>query len=116
MTNTSASSAAGRARHRVRPRKVQNSSLDRFVMGHKEGTTFGNILLRRYLQNTKWVTNSISGAAMEKFRATAEIFKKYAAQYDFDFLMLAAQGYQESMLNQAMISRRGAPYQHSRCH
>ena len=85
-------------------------------MGHKEGTTFGNILLRRYLQNTKWVTNSTSGAAMKKFRATAEIFKKYATQYDFDFLMLAAQGYQESMLNQAMISRRGAPYQHSRCH
>ena len=82
--------------------------LDQFVMGHKEGTTFGNILLRRYLQNTKWVTNSTSGAAMEKFRATAEIFKKYATQYDFDFLMLAAQGYQESMLNQAMISHRGA--------
>jgi membrane-bound lytic murein transglycosylase MltF len=82
--------------------------LVQFVMGHKEGTTFGNVLLRRYLQNTKWVTNSTSGAAMEKFRATVEIFKKYATQYDFDFLMLAAQGYQESMLNQAMISHRGA--------
>jgi membrane-bound lytic murein transglycosylase MltF len=82
--------------------------LDQFVMGHREGTTFGNILLRRYLQNTKWVTNSNSGAAMEKFLATVEIFKKYATKYDFDFLMLAAQGYQESMLNQAMISPRGA--------
>ena len=45
---------------------------------------------------------------MERFRATVEIFKKYAVQYDFDFLMLAAQGYQESRLNQAMISPRGA--------
>jgi membrane-bound lytic murein transglycosylase MltF len=45
---------------------------------------------------------------MEKFQRTAEIFKKYATKYDFDFLMLAAQGYQESMLNQAMTSPRGA--------
>ena len=45
---------------------------------------------------------------MEKFLATVEIFKKYATKYDFDSLMLAAQGYQESMLNQAMISPRGA--------
>jgi membrane-bound lytic murein transglycosylase MltF len=45
---------------------------------------------------------------MEKFRATIALFQKYAAQYDFDYLMLAAQGYQESMLNQNLRSPRGA--------
>jgi membrane-bound lytic murein transglycosylase MltF len=45
---------------------------------------------------------------MEKFLATIQIFQKYANQYDFDYLMLAAQGYQESMLNQERKSPRGA--------
>jgi membrane-bound lytic murein transglycosylase MltF len=35
---------------------------------------------------------------MEKFQAYVRYFKKYAAQYDFDYLMLVAQGYQESGL------------------
>jgi membrane-bound lytic murein transglycosylase MltF len=82
--------------------------LDEFLSSHGLGTSFGNTLLRRYLKNTKWVKNSTSGKEMEKFRATIAIFQKYAAQYDFDYLMLAAQGYQESMLNQNLRSPRGA--------
>lgn len=81
---------------------------DEFALTHREGTSFGNTVLRRYLQNAKWVKNSTSGKEMEKFRGTVELFKKYASQYDFDFLMLAAQGYQESMLDQARKSPRGA--------
>jgi len=45
---------------------------------------------------------------MQKFQAYVEFFKKYAAEYNFDYLMLAAQGYQESMLDQSRRSRRGA--------
>src|SRR6201987_567501 len=82
--------------------------LDEFVASHGVGTSFGNTILRRYLKNAKWVKNSTSGKEMEKFRATIALFQKYAAQYDFDYLMLAAQGYQESMLNQNLRSRRGA--------
>ena len=37
-----------------------------------------------------------------------EIFKKYGQQYNFDPLMLAAQGYQESALNQDAKSHVGA--------
>ena len=82
--------------------------LDEFVARHRVGTSFGNTILRRYLKNTKWVKNSTSGKEMEKFRATIALFQKYGAQYDFDYLMLAAQGYQESMLNQNLRSPRGA--------
>jgi membrane-bound lytic murein transglycosylase MltF len=82
--------------------------LDEFVEGHRLGTSFGNTLLRRYLQNTKWVKDSVTSAEMQKFQAYVGFFKKYAAQYNFDYLMLAAQGYQESMLNQNRKSRRGA--------
>ena len=81
--------------------------LDEFATTHRAGTTFGNTLLKRYV-STKWVKNSTSEPEMEKFRATVDLFKKYATQYDFDFLMLVAQGYQESMLDQKRRSAAGA--------
>jgi len=82
--------------------------LDEFIEGHRLGTSFGNTLFRRYLQNTKWVKDSTSDTEMKKFRSYVEFFKKYASEYDFDYLMLAAQGYQESMLDQNRRSSRGA--------
>ena len=82
--------------------------LDEFIEKHGEGTTFGNILLRRYLQNTKWVKNSTSGQEMKKFAEYVEYFKKYASQYSFDYLMIMAQGYQESTLDQQKRSPAGA--------
>ena len=45
---------------------------------------------------------------MEKFRNYVAYFRKYGEQYDFDYLMLAAQGYQESLLDQSRRSRSGA--------
>jgi membrane-bound lytic murein transglycosylase MltF len=36
------------------------------------------------------------------------LFRKFAQQYQFDYLMLAAQGYQESRLDQNAKSRTGA--------
>src|SRR4051794_19519493 len=82
--------------------------VDSFLATHATGTSFGNTLVRRYLQSTKWVANSTSKQEMDKFRRTVAIFQKYATQYNFDYLMLAAQGYQESMLNQDRRSPGGA--------
>jgi membrane-bound lytic murein transglycosylase MltF len=82
--------------------------VDEFISTHGVGTSFGNTLLRRYLKNTQWVKNSTSEEEMKKFQAMIKLFQKYAAEYDFDYLMLAAQGYQESMLNQNRKSPRGA--------
>jgi membrane-bound lytic murein transglycosylase MltF len=45
---------------------------------------------------------------MAKFVRTIDHFKKYAARYGFDWLMLAAQGYQESGLDQGARSAAGA--------
>ena len=50
---------------------------------------------------------------MEKFLQTVDLFKKYAAEYNFDYLMLAAQGYQESKLNQSQRSPGGAVGDHA---
>ena len=78
------------------------------MQGHQLGTSFGNTLLRRYLQNTKWVTDATSTEAMRKFQEYVGYFKKYAAEYDFDYLMLVAQGYQESLLDQNRRNPSGA--------
>ncbi len=75
--------------------------VDEFTKTHMAGTSFGNTLMRRYLQNTKWVTNPTTKAQLDAFNQTVVFFKKYASQYDFDYLLVVAQGYQESMLNQA---------------
>jgi membrane-bound lytic murein transglycosylase MltF len=74
--------------------------VDEFAKSHMAGTSFGNTLMRRYLQNTKWVTNPSTKAQLDAFNQTVVFFKKYASQYDFDYLLVVAQGYQESMLNQ----------------
>ena len=82
--------------------------LDAFITPRAVGTSFGNTLLRRYLQNTKWVANATSPEELKKFQTLITFFQKYAAEYDFDYLMIAAQGYQESLLNQNMRSPGGA--------
>ena len=84
------------------------AELNAFVRTHKIGTLFGNMILQRYLQDTKWVTNASSEGELRKFRATVGLFKKYAAEYDFDWLLVAAQGYQESRLDQNVRSPVGA--------
>ena len=82
--------------------------VDEFIASHAVGTSFGNTLLRRYLQNTKWVKNSTSAEEMKKFQTNLELFQKYAGEYDFDYLMIAAQGYQESLLDQSRRNPSGA--------
>ena len=82
--------------------------LDAFAGDHKIGTTFGNMLKNRYYKSDKMVRRAYSPAEMEKFRALVDIFRKHAAEYSFDYLMVIAQGYQESQLDQTRRSPRGA--------
>ena len=63
---------------------------------------------KRYLQNTKYVKNATSEADIKKFQQIAEYFKKYSDQYDVDYLLMAAQGFQESGLDQSVKSQVGA--------
>ncbi len=82
--------------------------INSFVETHKKGTLMGNILLNRYLKNTDRLKNHTAEQEMAKFNSTINYFKKYGEQYNFDWLLLAAQGYQESRLDQNLVSRVGA--------
>ena len=79
-----------------------------FVKGHRKGTMLGNILFKRYLQNTKYVKNSVSEKELKKYNSMVQLFKKYAGEYDFNYLMIGAQAYQESGLDQSKRSHSGA--------
>lgn len=79
-----------------------------FIASHAKGTAFGNMVLAKYFGNAKWIKNSTSEAELAKLRATVDLFKKYGKQYDFDWLMIAAQAYQESGIDQSVHSPVGA--------
>jgi membrane-bound lytic murein transglycosylase MltF len=84
------------------------AQLDKFTTAHKIGTSFGNQQVYKYLRNTKWVKDARSQEELDKFYQVTEIFRKYGEQYNIDWLLMAAQGYQESRLDQTVRSKSGA--------
>jgi membrane-bound lytic murein transglycosylase MltF len=65
-------------------------------------------ILARYLKNTKWAKGATSQEDLKRFQDTVALFRKYGDQYDWDYLLLMAQGYQESELRQTARSPVGA--------
>ncbi len=84
------------------------AALNDFIRRRDRGGREAAIIAAEYLKNTKWVKNSTSEAELQKFRRTVEFFKKYGEQYDMDYLLMMAQGYQESTLDQEVKSPVGA--------
>jgi membrane-bound lytic murein transglycosylase MltF len=84
------------------------AELDKFAKKNGLRTTFGNMMLQRYLKSTKVVKSATSEADLQRFRSMIELFRKYGDQYDLDWLLMAAQGYQESRLDQTVKSPVGA--------
>jgi membrane-bound lytic murein transglycosylase MltF len=80
-----------------------NASLKRYA-----GSWQRNELLARYLKTTKWAKAATTSEELPKFERTVELFRKYGDRYDIDYLILMAQGYQESQLNQSARSPAGA--------
>ena len=82
--------------------------VDRFIAANDKGSLLFNTLIKRYLENTKFVKNALADEERVKLHDTVELFRKYGGQYGFDYLMVAAQGYQESGLDQSVVSPVGA--------
>ena len=62
----------------------------------------------KYMKRVKELKDPTASAEYKRFQETLAIFEKYGKKYDFDPLMLAAQGYQESQLDQKARSHVGA--------
>jgi membrane-bound lytic murein transglycosylase MltF len=83
-------------------------ALNAWLRKHGDGDAFRAVIEQRYLQSIKYAKNAAAEAERQKFSAVAELFRKYGAQYDVDFLLMAAQGYQESTLDQRARNPSGA--------
>jgi membrane-bound lytic murein transglycosylase MltF len=64
--------------------------------------------LRQAMQRINQIGNNTGEAELKRFRDTLALFQKYGEQYGFDPLMLAAQAYQASRLNQNTENYYGA--------
>jgi len=84
------------------------AELDEFFAARKQGTAFGATILRRYYGGRVTVRNAAAAADSARFGAMVESFRRHAGTANFDYLLLAAQGYQESRLDQKQVSPRGA--------
>jgi len=84
------------------------STLNGYIQKVGLDSATGAILNKRYLQSTKYVKNATSEKERKKFLALLDLFKTYGDRYKFDYLLMAAQGYQESRLEQNAKSHVGA--------
>lgn len=83
-------------------------TLDEFVARTGRGTEFGNVVFRRYFEDVEFLKNAAAERDRERFRKLVDLFRRYGERYGLDPLMLAAQGYQESRLDQTARSPAGA--------
>jgi len=72
----------------------------------KEGVVTSR--LAQFNKEIRQITDPTGAEDARRFQETIALFHKYAPQYGFDAVMLAAQGYQESRLDQKARSRVGA--------
>lgn len=82
--------------------------LDKFIQTHRVGTAYGNTLVRRYFKTNPWARKAMGKEELRRFKSMVGLFEKYGDKYGFDPLMITAQGFQESGLDQMRRSRVGA--------
>ena len=84
------------------------AEVDEFVRRHRVGTTFGNVVARRYFEQNRWIRNPTTPEQRRRFDEVMGAFERAGAEFDLDPLLLLAQGYQESGLDQRRRSSAGA--------
>jgi len=84
------------------------AELNAFIARYPEGSLHRNLLLQKYLKNLHYAKPVTSAQEVARFREVVDFMRKYADQYDLDYLLMAAQGYQESGLDQNRKSAVGA--------
>jgi len=84
------------------------TAINDFYKNYVKKQSVAESRLSQYMKRTKQIKDNTEQEEWKRFKATINLFEKYGAQYDFDPLLLAAQGYQESRLNQHAKSHVGA--------
>jgi membrane-bound lytic murein transglycosylase MltF len=83
-----------------------DKAVDTLRSGHLEDER--EVILARYLKSLTYVKSAAADAERKRFLSLVDVFRKYGDKYDVDWLLMAAQGYQESRLRQSARSPSGA--------
>jgi membrane-bound lytic murein transglycosylase MltF len=84
------------------------AELNAFLAKYPEGGASRNALLASYLKSTKFAKAATTPAERARLEKLQALFIKYGDKYGMDYLLMAAQGYQESGLNHGVKSPVGA--------
>jgi membrane-bound lytic murein transglycosylase MltF len=84
------------------------AELNRFVAANKIGTQFGSLMMQRYFTDNTILKAALGPKDLAQFDNLLATFRRYGDQYKIDSLLLTAQGYQESQLDQTKRSPFGA--------
>jgi membrane-bound lytic murein transglycosylase MltF len=84
------------------------AALNKFLAANGRDSLNARMIFRRYLLNTQYVKGAAADAARKRFQALVALFRKYGARYNMDWMLMAAQGYQESRLDHRARSQVGA--------
>jgi membrane-bound lytic murein transglycosylase MltF len=68
----------------------------------------GNSLYNKYVKSVRMLNRMHNKKTLAQVKVLRTTFQKYADQYFLDWLLLVAQGYQESRLDQSAVSHVGA--------
>jgi membrane-bound lytic murein transglycosylase MltF len=99
----------GRIAWAIRKNSPQlKAALNTFLDANGAESLNARMILRRYLLNTQYVSAAAADASRKRFLALVSLFRKYGSQYSMDWMLMAAQGYQESRLDHRARSRVGA--------
>jgi membrane-bound lytic murein transglycosylase MltF len=84
------------------------AELEDFNANHLKKLGVGNYLRQQQAKRIRALKDNSGSEDAKRFGEMLALFNKYGPQYGFDPVMLAAQGYQESQLNQQAKSHVGA--------
>ncbi len=84
------------------------AKLNAFLARYPEGSSERGWLFKKYLKDIKYAKDVTSKQEVAKFQQVVQYMRKYSDQYGLDYLLMGAQGYQESTLDQNRKSAVGA--------
>ena len=84
------------------------AALNGFLATNGVNSLNARMIFRRYLLNTQYVKGAAADAGRKRFNALVALFRKYGSRYSMDWMLMAAQGYQESRLDHGARSAVGA--------
>lgn len=82
--------------------------VDAFIEKNRRGTLNGNIIFNKYLNSKTWFQRVVSPSNIKKFKKLESKFMHYSEMYDMNWLIIAAQAFQESQFDQSKRSHAGA--------